>query len=125
MFLLHEISHILDYIDSKIEKFFYDLTGDYSKGTLLIMAIVFFWVIDFPAIYFGYASYGLDSLKGQQIMQLAIMVQLGMSVIFGIITAIMENISHRVAYYTRAVSLSFLAAILVLVLALVLGSLAQ
>lgn len=42
MFLLHEISHILDYIDSKIEKFFYDLTGDYSEGTLLIMAIVFF-----------------------------------------------------------------------------------
>jgi len=125
MFLMHGISHILNYLGFKIKDFFNNLFGDYSEGTLLIMAIVFFWVIDFPAIYFGYASYGLDSLKGQQIMQLAIMVQLGMSVIFGIITAIMENISHRVAYYTRAVSLSFLAAILVLVLALVLGSLAQ
>lgn len=125
MFLLHEISHILDYIDSKIEKFFYDLTGDYSKGTLLTMSIVFFWAIDFPAVYFGYAVYGLDSPKGQQIMQLAVIVQLGMSVIFGIITAIMENIFPRVAYYTRAIILSFLAALLMLVMTVMLGSLAQ
>lgn len=125
MFFMHGMSHILDHIGLKIKDFFGNLFGDYSDITLLIMAIVFFWVIDFPAIYFGYATYGLDSLKGQQIMQLAIMVQLGMSVISIILTAIMENISHRVAYYTRAVALSFLAAILVLVLALVCGSLAQ
>lgn len=125
MFLLHKISHMLDYIDSKIEKFFYDLTGDYSEGTLLTMAIVFFWAIDFPAVYFSCAVYGLDSPKGQQIMQLAVMVQLGMSVIFGIITAIMENIFPRVAYYTRAIVLSFLAALLMLVMTVMLGSLAQ
>lgn len=125
MFLMHGISHILNYLGFKIKDFFNNLFGDYSEGTLLIMAIVFFWAIDFPAVYFGCAVYGLDSPKGQQIMQLAVMVQLGMSVIFGIITAIMENIFPRVAYYTRAIVLSFLAAILMLVMTVMLESLAQ
>lgn len=125
MFLLRGICYVLGYIGSKFENFCDDLFGDYSEGTLLIMAIVFFCIIDFPAIHFGCVIHGLDSLKGQQILHLAFMVQLGMSVIFGIITAIMESISSRVAYYTRAIALSFLAAIAVLVMTVVLGSLAQ
>lgn len=43
MFLMHGISHILNYLGFKIKDFFNNLFGDYSEGTLLIMAIVFFF----------------------------------------------------------------------------------
>lgn len=68
MFLLRGMNHILGYIASKLENFFDDLFDDYSVGTLFITAIVLFWAIDFPVMYFCGATYGLESPKSQQIM---------------------------------------------------------
>lgn len=48
MLLLRGMSHILDYVGSKIKTFFDDPTGNHSAGTLFITAIALLFIfLDF------------------------------------------------------------------------------
>lgn len=114
MFLLRGMNHILGYIASKLENFFDDLFDDYSVGTLFITAIVLFWAIDFPVMYFCGATYGLESPKSQQIMLFTAGIEFFICIVLSVLTVIMENVNYSVAYYTRAVAMSFLFSTLLL-----------
>lgn len=120
MFLLYKISHMLDYVGSKIKKFgmiFFDnLFGDYDADTLFITAIALFWVIDLLTISGSCGIYGLNSPKAPQIMLFAAGIEFLICIIFSILTVITENINYHIAYYTRAVAMSFLSSTLVLVI---------
>lgn len=114
MFLLRGMNHILGYIASKLENFFDDLFDGYSVGTLFITAIVLFWTIDFPVMYFCGATYGLESPKSQQIMLFTAGIEFFICIVLSVLTVIMENVNYSVAYYTRAVAMSFLFSTLLL-----------
>lgn len=114
MFLLRGMNHILGYIASKLENFFDDLFDDYSVGTLFITVIVLFWAIDFPVMYFCGATYGLESPKSQQIMLFTAGIEFFICIVLSVLTVIMENVNYSVAYYTRAVAMSFLFSTLLL-----------
>ena len=114
MFLLRGMNHILGYIASKLENFFDDLFDDYSVDTLFITAIVLFWAIDFPVMYFCGATYGLESPKSQQIMLFTAGIEFFICIVLSVLTVIMENVNYSVAYYIRAVAMSFLFSTLLL-----------
>ena len=121
MFLLRGISHILSYIGSKIENFFNNLFGDCSFDTLFITATTLFWFVDLLTISGSGGIYGLNSPKAQQIMLFNAGIEFLICVILSVLTVIMENVNYHVAYYTRAIALSFLLAAFVLVVFTVIG----
>lgn len=110
MFLLRGMSHILSHINSKLEDFF----DDYSEPTCFIMTFVFLWVIDIPLAAWMNVRYGWYSPKAQQIMLFAAGIEFFICIVFSILTVIMGNVNYRMAYYTKAMAISFLLAALVL-----------
>ena len=96
--------------------FFDNLFGDYDADTLFITAIALFWVIDLLTISGSCGIYGLNSPKAPQIMIFTAGIEFLICIIFSILTVITENINYHIAYYTRAVAISFLLAALVLVI---------
>ena len=111
MFLLRGMSHILNYVRSKIKTFF----GDYSYYTCSIMISVLLWGIDAPLVIWATVRYGLSSPKAQQIMLFVAGIEFLICIVLSILTVIMENIDYSVAYYIRAVTMSFLLVSLILV----------
>lgn len=115
MFLLRGMSHILNYVGSKIENFYDDLFDEYSYYTCSIMISVLLWGIDAPLVIWTTVRYGLSSPKAQQIMLFVAEIEFLICIVLSILTVIMESIDYSVAYYIRAVTMSFLLVSLILV----------
>lgn len=107
MFLLRGMNHMANYVGLKTKSFFNELFGDFSDNTLNILCMVLLFAVDLPIIFFISENYSPDSLKAKSMVLILDVVEFCFCIIFSILTVAMSKINHRVAYYTRAVALSF------------------